>query len=328
LTQYYHPELLLTSPMPMDETEAEVYHWVMDLPEPKLVEEIERRAVDYAQECGAVLLEHFKKPIGVEYKDKHQRDMVTKVDKQVEAQLREAIARDFPGHGIIGEESEDSSKELPDFVWVLDPLDGTTNYANGLPAFGVSIGVLYQRRPIVGCIFVPVGPNLQGGVFHCRLGAGAFLNGELVSASVPQLPSQTRIITLPARHYWQFSFGRELWRSVGEPRTIGSISYELTLATSGVSQLSIFTAPRIWDVAAGVLLVREAGGLVLCRGPARRIWAPLEDFTPPKGKALREWRATIAAGNPETVRLAAREVHFRSHALWRLRRLLRRVLRL
>ena len=136
------------------------------------LEEIERRAVEFARKAGEILLGHFRQPLQIEYKSEGRRDPVTQADRESEDWLRSAISEAFPDHGIVGEENPNSEHGSADFVWVLDPLDGTTNFLNGLPVFASSIGVLYRGRPAVAAIFVP-GPD-GGSVVHARRGGGAF----------------------------------------------------------------------------------------------------------------------------------------------------------
>ena len=149
------------------------------LPENGLAEEIETAAVQLAQGAGEILSSRFGQRIAVEYKDKEQRDPVTEVDKACQEYLVREISRLFPEHSILGEEGggdESGESETPcnDIVWVLDPLDGTTNFLNGLPVFASSIGVLYRGRPLAGAMFVPWPIDGGGFVLHCRRGAGCF----------------------------------------------------------------------------------------------------------------------------------------------------------
>ncbi|GIT44475.1 MAG: hypothetical protein Ct9H300mP11_24110 [Chloroflexota bacterium] len=118
-----------------------------------LVEEIEQFAVEIARGPGpGVLSGHFGSQVQVEFKDKHERDPVTAVDKETQQYLTGEIAKRFPHHGVLGEEGTKEEKEsedlAKDILWVLDPLDGTTNYMNGLPMFASSIGVMYRGWPI------------------------------------------------------------------------------------------------------------------------------------------------------------------------------------
>lgn len=159
-----------------------------------LAREIEVAAVEMAQGAGDILAGRFGQQISIEYKDKEERDPVTEVDKACQEYLVGEISRRFPDHSILGEEESTESKENPDtsetpcgdFLWVLDPLDGTTNFLNGLPVYAVSIGVLHRGRPLVGALFIPWPKPGGGFVLHCRQGGGCFA-GETRWRSTSQM---------------------------------------------------------------------------------------------------------------------------------------------
>src|SRR6266568_939510 len=102
--------------------------------------EAEAVCVQAVRQAGAVLLEYFRQPLTVEFKEKGQQSPVTEADRRSEELLRVALTQAFPEHGIIGEEAEDAINPSADYVWFLDPLDGTTNFTAGLPAFAISMG--------------------------------------------------------------------------------------------------------------------------------------------------------------------------------------------
>ena len=113
-----------------------------------LARELEETAVLLARGAGEILSGHFGRQISIQYKDQHDRDPVTAVDKAAQEYLVTEIAARFPDHGILGEEdADDSESPAPDFLWVLDPLDGTTNFINGLPVYACSVGLLYRGGP-------------------------------------------------------------------------------------------------------------------------------------------------------------------------------------
>ncbi len=304
--------------------------------------EIERHAVEIARGAGEILAGHFGRRIEVEFKDDQQRDPVTAADKQTQAYLTEEIMRRFPEHGILGEEAteeEKQSEELArDILWVLDPLDGTTNFLNGLPVFASSIGVLHRGRPVAAALYVPW-PNAGGGfVLHCRRGggakiaslvAGAGADDEPVKVLETEQPIPNRLIGLPGYFGVANRFTGGLADKAGEPRTTGSIAYELAMTARGVMQYAIFGAPRMWDMAAGALAVQEAGGTVMTRFRGERHWRPIESFVPtweqktPTMKELRAWVAPLVAGNNHLAPLIANNVRRRFSLKARLRPLAR-----
>ena len=268
--------------------------------------EIEEHAARIAAEAGALLLELYRTPIEVEYKDKQRRDPVSQADKSAEAQLRTAILERFPDHAILGEEGADAGSAQAEYAWVLDPLDGTTNYVNGLPLFCVSVGVLRWGHPAVGAIWTAVTPDGAAGVFSARAGGGARLNGQPISVDGRagrnrQLPH--RIAGYPGNFGGFFTLTRHPGLRPGEPRTLGSIAYEAAFVAAGVLQSAIFWSPKIWDIAAGVTIVREAGGSALTRTAGR--WHELTYFRPgtdPKtgaARPLRDWSGPLVIGAPE-----------------------------
>jgi fructose-1,6-bisphosphatase/inositol monophosphatase family enzyme len=190
------------------------------------------------------------------------------------------------------------------------------NFASGLPLFGISIGLLDDGAPVAGCIWVPVGPTLGAGVYHASVGGGAWFDDQPVRVS-KATDERGQIMALPAGYLRAFRFrraGREVpraARALPDPRTTGSCTAELVLIASGALRAGVFIKPSIWDVAAGALIVREAGGDVLTWKDSR--WQRFERFEPEppekeKGPpALRHWGRPLLLGAPEAIeRLTAR----------------------
>jgi myo-inositol-1(or 4)-monophosphatase len=276
--------------------------------------EIEGKATTIAAEAGALLLDIFHRSasvssaaaLDVEYKDKAQRDPVSEADRGAERHLREAILSHFPDHAVLGEEGEDAGSDAAEYTWVLDPLDGTTNFVNGLPLFTVSVGVLRWGHPAVGAIWCSASPTGASGVIHARAGGGAWMDDVRVSVDGRvarggiQLPH--RLAAYPGNFGGFLTFSRRPGLRPGEPRTLGSTAYECALVAAGVLQSAIFWGPKIWDIAAGVTVVREASGSALTRERGR--WHELTYFRVPaeKGrpKRLRTWSAPVVVGSPAT----------------------------
>ena len=304
--------------------------------------EIELHAVEIARGAGKILSGHFGQRIEVEFKDDKQRDPVTAADKQTQAYLAAEIARRFPSHGILGEEAteEEKQSEEParDTLWVLDPLDGTTNFLNGLPVFASSIGVIHRGRPVAAALYVPWPTDGGGFVLHCRRGGGTRIASLVPSAGAgdepvkvleTEQPIPNRLIGLPGYFGVANRFTGGLAGKEGEPRTTGSIAYELAMTAQGVMQYGIFGAPRMWDMAGGALAVQEAGGTVMTRFRGERHWHPIESFVPsweektPTMKELRAWVAPLVAGNQHLAPLIATSVRRRFSLKAKLRPLAR-----
>ena len=306
--------------------------------------EIEEHAVRIARESGAILRAHFERALNVEYKDDKQSDPVTNADYACQTYLTEAIGKRFPDHGILGEEDNAAERErvdnqpAPDFVWVLDPLDGTRNFLSGLPLYASSIGVLYRGTPVAAAVFMPW-PSDEGGiVMHAHRGGGTYVDDEPVAVLNANAPEGKRLVTLPGSFGALFNVRKDLRGKFGELRMTGSIAYELAMVAKGVTQYTITTAPFLWDAAGGSLLVMEAGGIVLRGGrnkllgrlPAGLRWQQLESFVPSWSsgtttmKELREWRAPLLLGSPNVARYVAGNLRGRSTVKRRIRRFVRR----
>jgi len=302
-----------------------------------LAEEIEQHAVEIARGAGRILAGHFGREITVEFKDEHERDPVTAADKETQEYLTAEIAKRFPEHGVLGEEGTKEEKEseepAKDILWVLDPLDGTTNFMNGLPMFASSIGVLYRGWPMAAALYVPW-PNSDadsggGFVLHCRKGGGCFADDERVSVYESEEPVPSRLIGVPGYFGVGQGFTGKLAGKAGELRTTGSIAYELAMTARGVMQYAMFGAPRLWDMAGGALAVVEAGGTVMTRFRGEKRWHTMECLVPsweektPTMKELRGWTAPLVAGNQKVAPMIAENVKRRFSLKSQLRKLTR-----
>ena len=282
---------------------------------------IEAAAVEFAQGAGDLLAGYFGRALSVEYKDKARQDPVTTADKETQAYLERRIAERFPNHGILGEEDDanaDGDTPAPDYLWVLDPLDGTTNFMNGLPVYASSIGVLRRGIPIAGAVYIPwpasslTGESGNGIVVYCRAGGGAFANGEPIAVYQTDRPRGDRLVGLPGSFGASTRVGKGLkGQPLGQLRVTGSIAYELAMTAMGVLQFAVIGAPRMWDMLGGAIAVQEAGGTVMTRLAGRKQWHVMESLVPsweekpPTIAELRKWVAPLVAANPTLAPLIA-----------------------
>ncbi|MBI4868994.1 MAG: inositol monophosphatase [Candidatus Wallbacteria bacterium] len=215
-----------------------------------------------AQDAGRFLLENLGTLSRADISYKGHIDLVTRVDKETEARIIRSIRELHPDHGILAEESE-RQQSTSKYTWVIDPLDGTTNYIHSFPLFCVSIAVCESDRPILGAICAPYLNEL----FWASAGEGAFLNGKQLKVSRTQ-----------ALEEGFFCTGFASMRSPTSPDNIGNFirllkscqgvrrggSAALELAYVAAGRLDGFWELNLspWDVAAGSLLVQEAGGRV------------------------------------------------------------------
>jgi myo-inositol-1(or 4)-monophosphatase len=221
-------------------------------------------AVEMARTAGALLLEHAAS--GVEVERKGDVDLVTLADRASEAFLVGEIRRLWPGHGILAEEGGGGAAAAADQpLWVVDPLDGTTNFAHGVPIWAVSIGILRGREPVAGVVHDPS----RDECFTAVRGGGAFRDGRPIRVSGRSALGDALLVTgfpydvRTARvdnldHFTRFM------KKARAVRRLGSAALDLAWVASG--RFDGFWELKLhpWDVAAGALLVAEAGG-VLCR---------------------------------------------------------------
>jgi myo-inositol-1(or 4)-monophosphatase len=306
-----------------------------------LLAEIEDLATEIARVGGAILAKYFGAKIDAEYKDKERTDPVTVADRECQQYLVEAISQRFPDHGIVGEEDEESEggaeAVVPDTVWILDPLDGTKNFVNGLPIFACSVGVIHRGEPVAGAIWLPWHAKPEGSVLHARRGGGAFQDGIKLEIPQADTPTGNRLVGLPGSFAASFRFKPTMQKGPGELRVSGSIASELSMAARGTLQYALFGAPALWDVAAGVVLVAEAGGVVMLGThksgamPLRRPYinwtpgSPLVNWTPGKTTVgeLRRWSVPLVAGSAGIVRHVTDNLVVASSMRRRIRRALR-----
>jgi myo-inositol-1(or 4)-monophosphatase len=274
---------------------------------PKELQEIEAQAIELARGAGRILMDRFHKPMSVEYKDKEGwKDPVTEADKAAEAYLFEETARRFPAHGFVGEEGGRKESGESGLIWVVDPLDGTTNFSNGLPSFCCSIALVEDGTPIVGAVFMPWPETTEGRVIHARKGGGAWEGEERLQVAPGDKPIAGRVVVRGGFLSGRFRPSKELLKNGGQQRSVGSTASELAMVADGTYQYTLHGTPYSWDVAAGIILVQEAGGTSFSHN--KDGWYPLTTFRdaslegPVTQELLRKWQHPVLSGNPEMVR--------------------------
>lgn len=292
------------------------------LPAPAELDAVRVAAAEIAAQAGADLLRRFALPVDVRFKSKKDADPVTEADLAIEAFVRGEVARRFPTHGVLGEEGG-GTNATAEWLWVVDPLDGTANFANGVAIFAVSIGVLHRLRPVVGALFTSFGPFGKPCVLSAGSGGGLLLDGGPFAPPEHVLTKRARTAGVPAGIHRAFILWRLRGQLPGETRSFGSTAAELGLVAAGRWQYAVFSSPRLWDVAAGIVLVRAAGGAVYSDRRGR--WQPLDRITPPPGKPLSElseWKQALIAGDAALLRELTGKVRVRRSPRERAERLL------
>ena len=219
-------------------------------------------AVEIAQDAGKILVEELSRPLDIAYKG-DEVDLVTQADKRSERFIVERLTKYFPEHAIAAEEGTGhESASASEFRWHVDPLDGTTNFAHGYPCFCVSIALAQRDAPIAAAVFNPFYNEL----FTAARGDGAHFNGKKIHVSKNATVSTSLLCTgFPVRNRklspnLQY-YGDFTQRSHGVRRD-GSAALDLASVACGRFDGFWEFGLAKWDVAAGVLLVEEAGGKV------------------------------------------------------------------
>jgi myo-inositol-1(or 4)-monophosphatase len=217
-------------------------------------------AVDAAREAGATLRVEFDRPKKISYKG--EVDIVTESDRRSEAAIIARLRSHFPQHAIVAEEGGSGAAAGAKYCWHVDPLDGTTNFAHGYPCFAVSIGLVEDGEPLVGVVYNPISDEL----FTATRGEGAYLGQKRIHVSPIEklatslvatgFPTQLRTSSVNIQYYWEFTL-----RSHGVRRD-GSAALDLCSVACGRFEGFWEFGLHSWDTAAGILMVREAGGIV------------------------------------------------------------------
>ncbi|WP_457601249.1 inositol monophosphatase family protein [Hydrogenivirga sp.] len=238
------------------------------------VEELVQAAKEAALIGGIVLKENFRKVMDESIEEKAEKDFVSYVDKTSERRIRDFLSRKFPEHRIVGE--EEGGDPEGEFVWFIDPLDGTKNYIAGFPIFGVSVGLLQGGEPVVGAVYLPAFDSL----YWAGKGLGAFKDGKPIRVS-PTSEVRYSVVAygFPSRAkreldtYW-FIF-KEVFDKVAAMRRPGAAAVDLCFVAEGIFEGLLEFELHPWDINAGIVILKEAGGSyrVIENGPKRDIVA-------------------------------------------------------
>lgn len=220
-------------------------------------------AIEAAKTAGTFLKKNIGKVSNIERKDGQEKNLVTEIDKKSEEIIISIVKRHFPNHDILAEESGASAISTSDYKWIIDPLDGTTNYTHGLPVFCVSICVEWKGELLYGVIY---DPNFNE-LFTAVKGEGAFLNGKKIRVSKTEELGKSLLVSgFPyniaenpnnaIEHFINFVIRAQA------VRRMGSAAIDLAYVAAGRYDGFWEVALNPWDTAAGALLVLEAGGKV------------------------------------------------------------------
>ncbi len=249
-------------------------------------------AVSLARQAGAILLDGWQRP-GLAVERKGETDPVTEIDRSSEALIVRGLEQAFPGCGILAEEGT-QIRAHERCRWIIDPLDGTMNYIKGYPMVAVSIGLEVDEKPVLGVVFNPVTDEL----FVGEAGKGAILNGEEIGVSqVDQLGEAMIASGFPYDVWTSAQDNLETWKRIAKQamtmRCDGSAALDLCWVACGRLDGYWEKGLSPWDMAAGIVIVREAGGVVT-------------DFL---GRNDMLPRREIVAGNPPLVKVLRKAVY-------------------
>ncbi|QSX31289.1 MULTISPECIES: inositol-1-monophosphatase [Shewanella] len=220
-------------------------------------------AVRAARAAGQTIMRAYTELDRVEVSVKGVNDFVTSVDKEAEAAIIYQIRKSYPDHTIVGEEKGEDRGENKDYVWIVDPLDGTTNFVRGIPHFAVSIALQYKGKTEVAVVYDPVREELFSAVrgrgakvndFRIRVGNGNDLNNAIIATGFP----------FKSRQHTEsyMAILNEVFSQCADLRRAGSAALDLAYVAAGRMDGYFELGLKPWDIAAGDLICREAGGTV------------------------------------------------------------------
>jgi myo-inositol-1(or 4)-monophosphatase len=216
-------------------------------------------AVEIAREAGALIANYLERRIP--YETKGEFDLVTEADRASERLVVERLRTHFPSHGIVAEEGGGHASPS-DYCWFVDPLDGTTNFAHGFPVFNVTMGLARAGEIVAGVVYDPTRQEM----FSAERGAGAYLNHRRIHVSGVKKVSDSLASTgFPSRkrhHNVNIHFYYQLAMASHGVRRTGSAAVDLAYVACGRLDYYWEFGLKPWDMAAGTLLVEEAGGRI------------------------------------------------------------------
>ncbi|MDN3653872.1 inositol-1-monophosphatase [Thalassotalea ponticola] len=220
-------------------------------------------AVRAARSAGNVIARSFEQSDKIEVEAKGLNDLVTNVDKQAEQIIIDTILKSYPEHSIVSEERGVIAGSNADYQWIIDPLDGTTNFIKGIPHFAVSIALKYKGKLDQAVIYDPI----RGELFTASRGKGAQLNNSRIRVSnMKEINGSVLATGFPFKQKASadayLNMFKDLFTKTADMRRAGSAALDLAYVAAGRVDGFFELGLKPWDTAAGELLVIEAGGLV------------------------------------------------------------------
>jgi myo-inositol-1(or 4)-monophosphatase len=269
-------------------------------PDAATVAALELTAADLARTAGEHICAAYEGELGVDFKpavagSAPNSNPVSRVDRHIESLIRTRLSGIYPEHAIIGEEFPSAASSSP-FTWVVDPIDGTTNYINGLPLFACSIGLLFGGRPIVGAIWCASTHTFRPGTYHAS--AGSSLKFDSCPLERRAAGSWRGLAAEPGR--------APTYAALWDTRVLGCATVEFAYVAAGLLRIAYIPRPRIWDAAAGLALLHAAH----CQALVKRAsgWETMLYFPSPQVRTdnLVHWSEPLLIGRQSDL---ARAVH-------------------
>jgi myo-inositol-1(or 4)-monophosphatase len=201
----------------------------------------------WVEEASAISLRSFN---AIEARVKVDRSVVTDADDEIERLLRRRIHEAYPAHKIIGEEGGGDQSDA-EYLWAIDPIDGTSNFVRGLPIWGTSIGLLQHGEPVLGCFYMP----LIGDWYEADLDGPATFNGHPIHATTDDLLDSEAWLCTSSNVHRRYQIDHP-----GKVRSLGCLAAHLCYTARGIAAGAIIGMPYIWDMAGGLAILRRAGG--------------------------------------------------------------------
>jgi len=219
-------------------------------------ESVRREACRWVRQAGKVACRHFGRTTA---SAKADASPVTEADHVVQEALQEIIARTFPGDAVITEETQQhpdrhARPAAADRCWIIDPIDGTRNYARTIPVFSISLALLEKGRPVVGVVGDPITENL----WSASAGAGLWLN-HVRCKPQPALPATGWLIASPSGQRGHLPPAAHRWIDAYNVRNLGSTALHLVYLASGGFDAVLVTECHAWDIAGAWVMIEEAG---------------------------------------------------------------------
>jgi len=264
---------------------------------------LESTAVRLAQAAGTQITAAVNGEISVQFKETRPEwaansNPVSQVDQSVERFIREQLAREHPGHAIIGEEQAPGGTTGAAISWVIDPVDGTCNFINGVPLYACSIGVLHEGWPVAGAIWCAATHAVGPGVYHAHAGGPLHFNGQPLAR---RKPGNWR--GLAADHGRSSRYAGQC-----DVRMLGTSAVEFAWVACGLLRVAHMPRPGLWDAAAGLALLNSAGVSALTWEHGR--WSPLVRFMPggkPPQASLAAWQQPVLIGAADDLAAALQD---------------------